>query len=164
MTIKQLFLLTLLMQPLVAMEQVPKQQKEHALQNYKAQRDSLFCGMYFFNLNDSEHKKETYFAKLKELYGLHKQEVCIGCTLCTTATAVACCAIPYACDSQFCYDYPAGWICCWIIKCGAIGADAAIADKVIKDCCNYWKTRKIVNQAAHVEQLRPISVKVEKVE
>jgi hypothetical protein len=161
---KHIVIVLFLMQSIAAMEEPPKQQKAHALQEYKARRNSLFCGMCFFNQNDSEQEKETYFVKLKELYGLHKQEVCIGCTLCTTATAIACCAIPYACDSQFCYDYPAGWICCCIIKCGAIGANAAIADKVINNCCNYWKTRKVVNQVAGVKQLRPISVKVEKVE
>lgn len=152
--------LSMLMQSVVAMEQ----EKKQALQNYRAKRDSLFCDMSFFNQNDSEEIKETYFTKLKEAYQLYQQEACIGCTLCTAATALACCAIPFTCDSQFCLEYPAGWMCCCIIKCGAIGIDTAISEKVIKDCCNYWKARESVNQAAHVEQLRPISVKVEKVE
>lgn len=140
------------MQSVLAMEQ----QKKEVLQNYRSKRDSLFCGMSFFNKDDSEQVKETYFAKLKKLYGLYKQEACLRCALCTAATATACCAIPFACDSQFCYEYPAGWLCCCIIKCGAIAVDATISEKVIVDCCNYWKTRSVVNQVAAVEQLRPL--------
>lgn len=155
-----MFFLLMLMQSIVAMEQ----QKKQAVQHYKEMRDNLFRGMCFFNPHDSEQIKETYFEKVKEAYRHYQQEVCIGCAFCTTATAIACCAIPFACDSQFCFEYPAGWACCCIIKCGAIGVNTAIAEKIIKDCCNYWKTRKVINHVAAVEQLRPMEMKEKKVE
>ncbi len=157
---KQILILFLVMQSVLAMEQ----QKKQVLRDYRIKRDSLFCGMSFFNKDDSEEVKETYFAKLKESYHLYKQEACIGCALCTAASAIACCAIPFAYDSQFCYEYPAGWLCCCIIKCGAIGVDAAISEKVISYCCDYWKTRNALNQVAAVRQLRPVGEKIKKVE
>ncbi len=165
---KQILLVLLLMQSIAAMQQpMPEpieQQKREAVQKYQNQRDDLFRGMCFFNSHDSELIKDTYFEKVKEAYQLYKQELCIGCALCTAASAVASCAIPFACDSQFCNDYPAGWLCCCIIKCGAIAADTVIAEKMINDCSNYWKTRKVINCVAVVEQLKMRQDKIVKVE
>lgn len=167
--IKQLFLLVLLIQPCLAMEstvseQPSKKEQYEALEKYKQQRESFFCGMWFFNQDDSELKKESYFEIFKSLYHAHKREACIGCSICLAGTATVCSTTPFVCNQDFCYAHPVEWLFCCLVQCGTTKALTSIADKVHDDFIRYCNEKRKMERVKAVEQLRPLSVKVEKVE